>query len=137
MSDVLRILIVDDHPDTADAIGMLLGALGHETHGARTGREGLAAFDDFRPELVILDIGLPDLSGYELASEIRARPLGREAHLVAATGWGAPEDRGRALAAGFDEHFLKPLDLTKLRAMIASLSEHATTRGRGDASRRA
>lgn len=117
---MMRILIIDDHPDTADAISMLLDSLGHETHAAYTGRAGLAAVESFRPDLVILDIGLPDLSGYEVARAIRARPGGGRIHVVAATGWGTPEDRVLALAAGFDQHQLKPIDLPKLVAVIAA-----------------
>lgn len=127
---MLRILIVDDHPDTADAVGMLLGAIGHETMLARTGHEALEAVERFAPDLVILDIGLPDLSGYEVARAIRARPLGALIHLVAATGWGTAEDRVRALAAGFDQHQLKPLDLGKLQAIIATAMERITASGR-------
>jgi len=123
---MLRILIVDDHPDTADAVGMLLEAIGHETMLARTGLEALDAVDRFVPDLVILDIGLPDLSGYEVARAIRARPLGASIHLVAATGWGTAEDRVRALAAGFDQHQLKPLDLRKLQAIIDGAMERIT-----------
>ena len=106
---MLRILIVDDHPDTADAIAMLLTAIGHETMAVATGAEGLLAFDRFGPELVILDIGLPDISGYDIARAIRARPRGPGVHLVAATGWGTSGDRVLALAAGFDQHHLLSL----------------------------
>lgn len=126
---MLRILIVDDHPDTADVVGMLLEALGHETTLARTGLAALEAVERFRPDLVILDIGLPDLSGYDVARAIRARPLGALIHLVAATGWGTAEDRVRALAAGFNQHQLKPLDLPKLQAMIAAVTERVTVPG--------
>ena len=124
---MLRILIVDDHPDTAEAISMLLAAIGHETTIACTGRAGLDAVKTFPPDLVILDIGLPDISGYEVACAIRALPFGAGIHLVAATGWGTPEDRVRALAAGFDQHQLKPLDLRKLQAIIATAVERVTS----------
>lgn len=117
---MLRILIVDDHPDTAEAIAMLLEAIGHSPMISLTGRAGLEAVERSRPDVVILDIGLPDISGYEVARAIRALPFGRGIHLVAATGWGTPEDRVHALAAGFDQHQLKPLDLGKLQAMIAA-----------------
>lgn len=119
-ASTLRILIVDDHPDTADAISMLLEVIGHETMIALTGGTGLEAVEQFRPNLLILDIGLPDLGGLEVARAIRARPLGGTIHLVAATGWGTPEDRVRALAAGFDQHLLKPLDLRALETMLAT-----------------
>lgn len=116
---MLRILIIDDHPDTADAICMLLETFAHTTQAEYTGRAGLAAFETFCPDLVILDIGLPDLSGYEVARAIRALPGGGRIHLVAATGWGTTEDRVLALAAGFDQHQLKPLDFVKLEQAIA------------------
>ncbi|MBA3456842.1 MAG: response regulator [Deltaproteobacteria bacterium] len=131
---MLRILIIDDHPDTAETIAMLLEAMGHDARVACTGTEGLDLVDRFRPDLVILDIGLPDISGYEVARGIRSRPLGSFVYLVAATGWGAPEDRVRALAAGFDQHQLKPLDLRKLQGMIAKAIERFTPKVRAVAS---
>ena len=134
---MLRILIVDDHPDTAEAIGMLLDAIGHETKVARTGADGIAAAEMYKPHLVILDIGLPDISGYEVARSIRALPCGAGIHLVAATGWGAAEDRVRALAAGFDQHQLKPLDLGKLQMMLTRATERVTSLDLGGASSRA
>lgn len=124
---MLRILIVDDHPDTAEAVAMLLEVLGHSTAIAVTGRAGIEAAQSSRPDLVILDIGLPDISGYDVARAIRALPFGKGIHLVAATGWGTAEDRVRAMAAGFDQHQLKPLDLAKLQAMIDALAARAVS----------
>ncbi len=134
---MLRVLIVDDHPDTADSISMLLEAVGHETMIACTGADGVSGFQSFGPDLVILDIGLPDISGYEVARAIRALPLGASVYLVAATGWGTPEDRLRALAAGFDQHLLKPIDLRKLQAIVVTAEERITSRDRVVASGRA
>lgn len=130
---MLRILVIDDHPDTAETIAMALEAVGHDAQIACTGTEGLDLVDRYRPDLVILDIGLPDLSGYEVARAIRLRPYGAAIHLVAATGWGTAEDRVRAIAAGFDQHLLKPFDLRKLQAMIARAMERFTPPDRAGA----
>ena len=119
-----RILVVDDHLDAAQATSLLLSMLGHACRPVFTGTEALAQVATFEPDIVILDIGLPDLSGYEVAREIRRRHSERAIHLAALTGWGLTEDRVRALAAGFDQHVLKPVDAAKLRALIEVAERH-------------
>ncbi|MBX3157322.1 MAG: response regulator [Deltaproteobacteria bacterium] len=114
-----RILIVDDHPDAADLACMLLSALGHECRAATSGTEGLAAAAEFAPDIAIVDIGLPDISGYEVAHALRAT-YGPSIYLAAVTGWGQPDDLRRAQNAGFDQHVLKPADATKLRGVLAA-----------------
>jgi len=113
-----RILIVDDNTDAAHTLDVLLKALGHETRVVYDGNQAVAAFDDFQPNLVLLDIGLPGISGYEVARLLRSR--GRHGvRIVAVTGWGQEEDRRRAKAAGFDHHLVKPADPLKLVETIA------------------
>jgi CheY-like chemotaxis protein len=116
----MRILVVDDYPSTAEVACLYLQGLGHECRAAGTAAEALEVAAAFDPEIVILDIGLPDQSGYEVARTLRARAGGRRLHLAAVTGWGAPHDRVRAFEAGFDQHILKPADGPKLRSIIAA-----------------
>jgi DNA-binding response OmpR family regulator len=112
-----RILVVDDNADAADSLAMLLQVRGDEVRVAYDGEEALAAELDFRPEVVLLDIGMPKLSGYEVARRIRdARGPG--VLIIAITGWGQDEDRQRAHEAGFDHHFTKPVDYAALLEVI-------------------
>lgn len=119
-----RVLVVDDYPDSAETTCTLLELLGHECRFAVCGQDALVEAARFEPDIAILDLGLPDLSGYDLARELRKRLAGRPLYLAAVTGWGQPEDRARALAAGFDQHFLKPADRAKL-SMILELADRA------------
>ena len=121
-----RILIVDDNEDGATSLSMLLNLNGHETVTAHDGMEALAAFERFRPEVALLDIGLPGLTGYELARRIRQMPIGRNAVLVAVTGWGQEEDRNRSREAGFDAHLVKPVNHQELTKLLTSLPSHAS-----------
>ncbi|MBS1120171.1 MAG: histidine kinase [Deltaproteobacteria bacterium] len=111
-----RVLVVDDYPDSAEIACTLLGILGHDTRLATCGREAIEEATQFDPDIVILDIGLPDITGYDVARTLRAR--GRPMHLTALTGWGQAADRMRAFAAGFDQFVLKPTDAAKLRAIV-------------------
>ena len=115
----VRVLVVDDYPDSAEISAMLLELFGHECRTATTGQEALAHAATFDPDIVILDIGLPDISGYEVARTLRAQPRDRPLYLAAVTGWGQPEDRVRALAAGFDLHVLKPTDGAKIQNILS------------------
>ena len=115
-----RILVVDDHPDAAEIACMLLESFGHDCRAAVTGGDGLREAIGFEPEVAILDIGLPDISGYEVARQLRAR-YGAAIYLVAVTGWGQPEDQERALAAGFDRHVLKPATAAMLVDVLAGV----------------
>jgi len=115
----LRILVVDDNRDAADMLAMLLELSGHETHMAHDGVEAVEAATTLQPDVILLDLGLPRLNGYEAARQIRehqaqpGRPL-----LVALTGWGQDEDRRRTEEAGFDAHLVKPVDEAALRALL-------------------
>jgi PAS domain S-box-containing protein len=124
-----RILIVDDNEDGADSLALLLRLAGHETHKARDGFEAIEAVPRLQPDVVLLDIGLPRLNGYEVCRRIRSEPWGKDVVLVAVTGWGGPDDRRRSSDAGFDAHMVKPVDHDVLMALLASL------RSTGDASR--
>jgi CheY-like chemotaxis protein len=110
---------VDDNTDAATTLGRLLRLGGHEVCTAHDGEEAVAAADAFRPEVVLLDIGLPRLDGFEAARRIRAQPWGRQIRLIALTGWGQDEDRRRSKEAGFDDHLVKPVDLDELRGLLA------------------
>jgi signal transduction histidine kinase/CheY-like chemotaxis protein len=108
-----RVLVVDDNADAAETLSQLLELMDHEPRTAHDGQGALARFEEFRPEVVLLDIGLPDMDGYEVARRIRSR-ADHEVRLVALTGWGQKEDKARAAAAGFDDHWTKPIDPAKL-----------------------
>jgi PAS domain S-box-containing protein len=113
-----RILVVDDNVDAATTLGELLSALGHEVMVRFDGKSALADGPAFGPEVLVLDIGLPDIDGYELARRLRSEPATAGAHYLALTGYGQAHDRTLARAAGFDHHFVKPVDIAALQAML-------------------
>ena len=117
----LRILIVDDNRDSADSLGMLLQIMGNDIRVAHDGQEGVDVAEEFRPEVVLLDIGLPRLNGYEACRRIRELPWGRSVVLIALTGWGQEDDRRRSHEAGFDHHMVKPVDPQDLMELLAGL----------------
>ena len=117
----LRIMIVDDNRDAADSLASLLELDGHETQVAYNGDTALKRAPQFRPALVLLDIGLPGMDGYEVARQLRAAPATAAAGLVAVTGYGRVEDERRTRDAGFDAHLVKPIDLACLERIIAQL----------------
>jgi PAS domain S-box-containing protein len=118
-STAKRVLVVDDNPDVAESLGLLLEALGAEVRVVHSGAEALAEVASFDPELVLLDIGMPEMDGYEVARRIRHSLPERRLALVALTGWGQEEDRRRARDAGFDHHLTKPADAAVLQALLA------------------
>jgi PAS domain S-box-containing protein len=113
-----RMLIVDDNRDSAESMAMLQELSGHTTRTAHSGPDALRVAADFRPEVVLLDIGLPGMDGYEVARQLRKMPFLTHAFLVALTGYGTSEDRELANAAGFDEHLVKPADLDQLHRWL-------------------
>jgi CheY-like chemotaxis protein len=117
-----RILIVEDHEDGREALATVLRLHGHDVFAAANGRAGLAVAEARRPDVVLVDIGLPDLDGYEVGRALRAA-FGARIHLVALTGYGQPMDRERAQAAGFDAHLVKPVDSGEITEILASLGE--------------
>jgi CheY-like chemotaxis protein len=115
----LRILVVDDNRDAAESLGLLLRARGHDVRTAADGVSGLAAAAAFRPDVALLDLGMPRLSGCDLARRLRGQAWGRGLVLIALTGWGQEEDRRRTQEAGFDHHLVKPADPDALQALFA------------------
>ncbi|HLX06912.1 MAG TPA: ATP-binding protein [Thermoanaerobaculia bacterium] len=115
-----RILVVDDNRDSADSLEMLLRMMGNEVRTAHDGLEAVAAAAAFRPDVVLLDIGLPKVNGYEAARRIRQQEGGAKLVLIAITGWGQEEDRRRSREAGFDHHLTKPVDFADLRKLLAA-----------------
>jgi CheY-like chemotaxis protein len=113
-----RILVVDDSVDTAQGMVRLLKLLGNEAIAVHDGRAAVDAACTFRPDFVLLDIGLPGMDGYRVASALRRDVRSKDAVLIAVTGYGQDEDRRRAIAAGFDHHLVKPVDLDSLIPLI-------------------
>jgi two-component system, sensor histidine kinase len=116
--DVRRILVVEDNADAAESMRLLLGGIGHQVTVVTDGSEAVAAARAFRPDVVLLDIGLPGMDGFQVASALRALPETSRAHLIAVSGYGQEKDRARSAQAGFDLHLVKPVDPGKLAAAI-------------------
>jgi CheY-like chemotaxis protein len=123
----LRILVVDDNEDAADTLAMLLEASGHEVLVEHGSHRALARAADAAPQVCLLDIGLPDMDGVELARRLRAQPETANALLVAVTGYGQESDRARTREAGFDHHLVKPIDLARLQAVLEERTYAAST----------
>jgi len=117
-----RILVADDNLDALESLAALLALNGHEVHRAQDGAAALQAARRHRPEVIFLDIGMPQMDGYEVARRIRAHEWGKELLLIAVTGWGQESDRQRSFAAGFDFHLVKPVDLEKLNQLLSKVS---------------
>ncbi len=115
---VRRILVADDNRDAGDTLAMLLRLDGHEVHVATDGLEAVEMFKGVMPEVVILDIGMPGLSGHEVARRIRDLRSEPPVILIAVTGWGQKADKDRAAESGFDHHFTKPVEPTVLSALL-------------------
>jgi CheY-like chemotaxis protein len=126
VSSAARILIVDDNRDAADALAALLALDGHTIERAYGATEALSRAVFFKAQVVLLDIGLPEMDGYELARRLRLLPELRETRLIAVTGYGQPQDRERARAAGFDEHLIKPVSPTSVARALAGMPRGAS-----------
>jgi signal transduction histidine kinase/ActR/RegA family two-component response regulator len=127
-----RILVADDNHDAAQSLALMLSMDGHDVRTAGDGLEALREAEEFHPQLVVLDIGMPKLDGYETARRMRARPWASHTRLFALTGWGQDEDRERARRAGFDQHLVKPVDPEALSQLLnRTLSESSRTLGEG------
>lgn len=122
----LRILVVDDNRDSADSLGMMLRMLGNDTRTAYDGEESVAASAAFQPDVILLDIGLPKLNGYQACRRIREQPGGKGIVVIALTGWGQEDDVRRSHQAGFDHHMVKPVDPNALMKLLAGLSDVRT-----------
>ena len=115
-----RVLIADDNHDAAETLALVLRLEGHDVTVVNNGREALASCQALMPEVAILDIGMPELDGCEVARQIRQGSLGRAVTLIALTGFGQETDKARALAAGFNHHFTKPVEPDRLSDLLAS-----------------
>jgi CheY-like chemotaxis protein len=122
-----KVLIADDNRDAADSLAMILKLSGYEVVLAYSGKEAITAALRERPEALILDIGMPDATGYEVAERLRQEPWGRSALLLAITGWGQEDDKKRAKAAGFDEHLTKPVDAGQVEQVLSAFLQQRTT----------
>jgi signal transduction histidine kinase/ActR/RegA family two-component response regulator len=121
----LRVLVIEDNADGREMVQAVLAFEGHEVRGAPDGESGLAEAQAWRPDVVLLDIGLPGMDGYEVARRLRDDPLTRAASLIAITGYGQPEDERRAYAVGFDLHITKPVDPRHLTELLQQLSDES------------
>ena len=115
-----RVLVVDDTPDVADSFALLLETLGAQVRIAYSGAQALTACAEFEPELIFLDLSMPQMDGFETARRLRALPSGRSVRLIALTGWGEERTRRLASEAGFDRHLTKPATLSELQALLQS-----------------
>ena len=123
----LRVLVADDNRDAAESLATLLGLLGHVVRIVHDGAAAVEAGEDFRPDVILMDVGMPRLNGYEASRRIRQQPWGREVTIVALTGWGQEGDRERSREAGGDGHLVKPVSLPDLQKLLGEL----TGEGRG------
>ncbi len=123
-----RVLIVDDYPETAEVLAILVERLGYECRTASTGRHALATILEFDPQIIVLDLGLPDLSGFEVAQIARTQRGGSNRKIVAFTGWATNTSRQRALDAGFDAFLVKPATESKLRAALRDATQSAASK---------
>jgi len=117
-----RVLVADDLRDSADSLGLLIELMGHTVEVVYDGESALRSAGRFRPDIALLDLGMPKLDGFEVCRRIRAEPWGRTMRLVAQSGWGQDEDRRRTAAAGFDHHLVKPIDPLALDALVQALA---------------
>ena len=116
-----RILVVDDNHDSALSLAMMLSIMGHETRTAHDGESAVATAESFLPDVVLLDIGLPKLNGYEVAQRIRGNTWGQSMFLIAVTGWGQEEDRQRSSEVGLNVHMVKPVEPAALERLLSEL----------------
>jgi CheY-like chemotaxis protein len=116
-----RVLVVDDNVDSADSLAMMVQLMGNQVRTAHDGLAGLEAAAAFRPDLILLDIGMPKLNGYDTCRRIRAQPWGKNAVIVALTGWGQDEDKRRSQEAGFNLHMVKPVEPAAVEKLLAQL----------------
>lgn len=118
-----RVVVIDDDRDVADSLAMLLELLGCDVKTAYSGTAGVSLVTDFAPSVVFLDLGMPDINGFETARRIRAEPAGQQTLLIALTGWGQDADKRRTREAGFDRHLVKPADISALEEILTSADE--------------
>ena len=117
-----KILVVDDNHDSALSLAMMLSIMGHDTRTAHDGESAVSTAETFLPDVILLDIGLPKLNGYEVAQRIRDTSWGAAMYLIAVTGWGQDEDRQRSSEVGLNLHMVKPVEPSALEQVLASLA---------------
>ena len=120
----LRIVVVDDNVDLVDSLLSVLQHLGHDACGATSGEDGVRLVEEKRPDVALIDVGMPRMSGFDVAAQIRRRSWGHAMILIALTGWGRDEDRELCRDAGFDHVALKPVDLDYLRVMLERVATY-------------
>jgi CheY-like chemotaxis protein len=118
MSRSCRVLLVDDNSDAVESLAQLLALSGHDVRTAADGAHAIRAATEFHPEVVFCDLGLPGMSGYDVARELRSLPFGPDMVLAALTGYGQPSDREKTAKAGFDAHLVKPVDPTVIESFL-------------------
>jgi CheY-like chemotaxis protein len=118
----VNVLVVDDNPDAAESLAEVLGLAGHEVRTAGDGLDALAAARESRPEVVLLDLGMPGMNGFEAARRLREDPASRPDLLVAVTGWASDDDRRHTRAAGFTHHLIKPADPAAILALLGDFA---------------
>lgn len=114
----LRITVVDDNVDLVESLLSVLHHLGHDAEGATSGMDALLRMDERQPDIAFIDVGMPMMTGYQVAASVRKRPWGATPVLIALTGWDGSEDRAQARAAGFDQVVVKPVDLAYIRILL-------------------
>ena len=117
-----RVLVVDDNRDSAESMAEMLRLFGHEVAIAHDGAEAVEAAEEFRPQAILMDVGMPRLNGYEATRRIRQRAWGKDTAIVALTGWGQDGDRARSKEAGCDGHLVKPVNLADLETLLTELT---------------
>lgn len=115
-----RVLVVDDSPDSLESTSLLLSMMGHIVETAIDGVQAVHRAETFRPEVILMDVGLPKLDGYGATRRIRSEPWGREMTIIAVTGWGQENDRARSKTAGCDAHLIKPIEIAEFEAILAA-----------------
>jgi DNA-binding response OmpR family regulator len=120
-----RVLVIDDDRDVADSLAMLLDVLGCDVRTAYCGAVGVSLVSEFRPRIVFLDLGMPEMNGYETARRIRSAPAGQQAQLIALSGWAQDVDKMRTREAGFDRHLVKPADIDVLEQILAACGDES------------
>jgi CheY-like chemotaxis protein len=123
-----KVLVADDNADAAQTLALILKMSGYDVHLAVSGREALALAQREQPDAMFLDIGMPDMSGYEVAASVRREAWGGGTLLVAVTGWGQPSDKQQAKTAGFNHHLTKPVNLEHVEQLLAAFSHQLAAR---------
>jgi CheY-like chemotaxis protein len=129
----MKVMVVDDNTDAATSLGMLVELLGHDVRTAFGGEEALEVAGAFHPEVVLMDLGMPGMDGFEACRQMRDQPWGTKMTVVAVTGWGQAEARRQTTLAGFDQHLVKPVSPALIASTLQELAAHEADREEGNA----